>query len=428
MTVSIKWFSSVVLLSGLLGATAASAATRQAASCSANDVMTAISAASPGDTVTVPAGTCSWSGSNISISGISLMGGGKSTSGTVITAGTVTMTKYASQVTRLSGFRFTGSDSHVSVAGSPSARAFIIDNNYFAMISDVPDPIVIGVNGGLLHHNDFEIPNGGGNADVFGIRTNENWSSPVTFGTADTQGPQGGERNIYFEDNTFTNIWETAPDGDVGARIAIRHNTYLDSSIVFHASAPADSGALTDGGTRQFEIYNNTFSRVSNQSAINKWIWVRGSSGVIANNAMDRASSPDNSTYPNKTDISLTLVCDQTGYTTYPVPHQIGQSIAQTNPVAENPPLSHPLLIFGNTAGPHTDATADSYFIKTAGSGTAGGTCANPDNYIQPGRDYMLSNTWGWVPFKYPHPLSGSSSGGTGTGPSSPTALQAVVK
>ncbi|MGD1003141.1 MAG: hypothetical protein ABR884_01010 [Minisyncoccia bacterium] len=41
------------------------------------------------------------------------------------------------------------------------------------------------------------------------IRTFEAWSQPATFGTADTT----GERNTYFEDNTFTNILETAPDG-----------------------------------------------------------------------------------------------------------------------------------------------------------------------------------------------------------------------
>ena len=66
---------------------------------------------------------------------------------------------------------------------------------------------------------------------------------------------------------------------------------------------------ITGGGTRQFEIYNNVFDRVSNSVAINKWIWVRGSSGVIANNSFDRAESPDGQTYPNKSEILLTVGC-----------------------------------------------------------------------------------------------------------------------
>src|SRR4030095_4030380 len=91
---------------------------------------TAISSAAPGDPFLVPAGTCTWSG-GLSISGIQLVGAGKSTSGTVITSGAVTITKHATQYTRVSGFRFTGTDRHVAVGGSASNKPYIIDNNYF---------------------------------------------------------------------------------------------------------------------------------------------------------------------------------------------------------------------------------------------------------------------------------------------------------
>jgi chitodextrinase len=369
------------------------AATHVAASCSRNDVRAAINAANPGDTVQVPAGTCNWTG-GLSISGIQLIGAGKSTSGTVITAGAVSMTKHGAHYTRVSGFRFTGSDRHVSVSGSPSNRPYIIDNNYFFTDGGSGSSTLVGisVNGGLLHHNDFTASNPT-NADVFNIRTGEDWSQPPTFGIADTT----GERNIYFEDNVFTNILETAPDGDVGGRFVIRHNTYRDSSIVFHSSAPVDSGD-NSGGTRQFEIYNNVFERVSDSAAINKWIWARGGSGVIANNTMDQAESPDGSSYPNKSEILLTLGCPGA----YPMQYQVGQS--NRNP--ENPP-SHPLLIFGNTGA----GASDRNFLSVAGSGTAGPRCSNADNYIRVNRDYYLSNEWNWVPYAYPHPLQSLTTG-----------------
>ena len=48
--------------------------------------------------------------------------------------------------------------------------------------------------------------------------------------------------------------------GEHYPRLVIRHNTYVDSSIVFHSGAPNDTSM---NGTRQYEIYNNTFSRVN---------------------------------------------------------------------------------------------------------------------------------------------------------------------
>ena len=97
-----KWFS-LVLMFACVAPT--QAATINAASCSQANVASAIASASPGDTVQVPAGTCSWSG-GISFTGIQLIGAGSSTSGTVVTAGLVTMTKHATKYTRLGGFRF----------------------------------------------------------------------------------------------------------------------------------------------------------------------------------------------------------------------------------------------------------------------------------------------------------------------------------
>lgn len=369
---------------------------------SASDVQAAINAAANGSKIVVPAGSFSWSGGITISKGIWLAGAGKSTSGSVITSGKVTITKNASALIRVSGLRFTGNDTHLSIGGSASARAYIIQNCYF--YSNGSDFMSVTANGGLFDHNEFYMPpSTGGGPDVMAIHPNETWSQATTFGSADTQGPNGGERNIYFEDNTFTNILETAPDGDQGARLVIRHNTYNDSSIVFHSGAPNDTS--TDG-TRQFEIYNNSFKRVISNNNLNKWIWVRGGSGVIANNVMDSANSSD---YGGKVSIRLGIGCPSG----YPVAHQIGQ----TNIPAQNPP-PQPLLIFGNSG----EGSSGSSFLSITENGTGGGGstgCSNPGTYVKVNRDYYLNNHWNWTAFTYPHPLVGAASG-----PSAPTGLR----
>lgn len=380
----ISTFQPLAFVAALVALNDAGAATLTAASCSRTDVMSALASVAAGDTVRVPAGTCSWAG-GITLSGIQLVGAGSSAAGTVITAGRVEMTKHAANYTRLSGFRFAGTDPHISVDGSPTAKPYIIDNNYIR--ADVSSGLAVHwqANGGVFHHNEVTavIPT---TADVLKVQTQEDWSQAPTFGASDT----AGERNIYFEDNVYANLSEGTMDGDMGGRVVVRHNTYIDSSIVFHGGAPSDSSQ--NGGNRQFEVYGNTFKRVSNSIPLNRWIWVRGSTGVIANNAMDRANSPDGFSYPDKVEIRLSLACPSG----YPVQYQVGQS----SRIPENPP-TRPLLIFGNTG---TGTTASS-FITVNSSNTAGGSCGSPNSYIQQGRDYMLSNTWGWRPFTYPHPL-----------------------
>jgi len=118
------------------------------------------------------------------------------------------MTKHATQYTRVSGFRFTGGDRHITAGGSTSNKPFIIDNNYLFTSGGSGTSTLLGisVNGGLVHHNDFTASSGT-NADVFNIRTSENWSQAPTYGSSDTT----GERNIYFENNIFTNILGACP-------------------------------------------------------------------------------------------------------------------------------------------------------------------------------------------------------------------------
>ena len=389
-------------------------------------VQTAVSGTSTGGTVTVCAGTASWA-AGLTISGISLIGAGSSTSGTVITAGVVTMNKNASALTRVSGFRFTNTaDTHVLAqctggCSPTSYRAYVIDNNFFfSGGADANNFVTLNANGGLLFNNQFNMnPSEGGGPDVMEVHPGEDWSQATTFGTTDTQGPVTGERNVYFEDNTFTNCSETCPDGDQGARLVIRHNTYNDSSIVFHGGGVGSTGNDTSTnppGTRQYEIYNNTFNRINNScgSATNmsKWIWSRGGSGVIANNVLTSLSSGGGCF--NGQSIILGIGC-QSG--TYPVIYQQGQSLAFPvgSPASENPPAK-PVLIFGNTgAGSPSTCSTASGNCNIAGNDSGGGghTCSNPATFVQQGRDFFFTtsttqpSSWSpaWTPLAYPHPL-----------------------
>lgn len=390
----IRWLGLLLFVTGTAhAACSGSSPTRTAASCSLSDVQDCITAASAGDTINVPAGTCSWSG-GLTISGVKLIGAGKSaTTGTIITAGTVTVTKHSTQNTRLSGFRFTGSDNHAEIGGTSSNKPYIVDNNYFAIGSG--DTIHITANGGLLYQNEFYSASGSSSDTMrvnLGVSAGgDSWTAAHSMGTADTNGDQ----NIYFEDNTWTNFLEISLDCDNGARIVARYNTLIDSSFTAHGGGSGTSGNDTSSvGCRHFEVYNNTFDRVSNSWAVNKWLWMRGSSGVFANNTLEDASSPDGSSYPNKPEVYLTVGCPGS----YPVRYAVGQSTDSADATPDNP-----FLIFGNTGA----GASSGNFIAI--SENPNNSCGSPSSYIQSGRDYATSNTWGWTAYTYPHPLRSST-------------------
>jgi hypothetical protein len=89
--------------------------------------------------------------------------------------------------------------------------------------------------------------------------------------------------------------------------------------------------------------------------------------------------------------------------------------VGQTSATRETVP-SRPVLVFGNTGA----AINDSNFLVIGSSDTAGGSCGTPGTYIQLNRDYVRSNSWGWTPYTYPHPLQDLGSGGTAPAPATP--------
>jgi hypothetical protein len=209
------------------------------------------------------------------------------------------------------------------------------------------------------------------------------------MGTADTD----GVRNVYFEDCTFDGFLAAAIDVDQGARVTVRHCTFTDSCIVVHGGNAGVNDTSVRGG-HHLEVYDSSFVRVTNTFGIVAWVWLRGATMVFANNTVAEASSPDGFSYNNYAELRLSCGC--TGSPAYPMDYQVGQSIFPADATPNNP-----ALIFGNTGA----GASSGNFISISGSSGGGITCALPGNYIQSGRDYQTSNTWGWAPLAYPHTL-----------------------
>ena len=206
--------------------------THSASSASYADVNTAVAAATYGDTVTVPAGSATWSSTLTITKGITLKGAGIGVtnitrsggnlidfSPNITTRGNGTTTQYKFEV---SGFTFGGSGSaminlYESNGETIPFRKLLIHDNRFVNTGDY----FLYVDGnfwGVIYNNQFAGKLGFmllGNQDA-------GWN---TFGA----GVYGTADNLYFEDNTFSGSAEVWFQTGHGGRYALRYNTFTAS-------------------------------------------------------------------------------------------------------------------------------------------------------------------------------------------------------
>lgn len=256
-------------------ATEAWADSLAATSCAQSAVQSAISSARTGDTVSVPAGSCTWSGLTLpNGKRITLQGAGKER--TKISGGL----DLGASGSRVSGFTFTGDPSlstdgfgfrtdHCRIERSSWGEAVV------AWSRDANPPAVAW---GLVDHN--EILNGRVNAQgtnymLFeGAPQHALWAEPLSL---------GGQRAVYVEDNTFTNTLGPSVcnflDGNYGGRYVARYNTMNGCVIEAHSSQEGGNRAI-----RSWEVYgniiNNTYADVYYPFRI------RGGTGVIFLNSV----------------------------------------------------------------------------------------------------------------------------------------------
>ncbi len=390
LTFRIRYLFFLVL--GLVGVTNyAWAATFNASSCSQSAVATAINSANNGDTVTVPAGNCSWNGFKIS-KAIHLKGAGVGQTNISISNNTVY--KKAAGITRITDFSFSNSGGGTSnrgfvIAGSwKGAEPVIFQNNAFSTRDS--GLLRIEVTGGvIIANNSFT-----GDWDDSFIQPKDDKDEGNSWGTADTMGMRdtSGKLNIYIENNTFRGGTNQGIDCDDSTRCVYRYNTLTYSSFNTHGMSTSPKGV------RHFEVYHNTFihNKEGTQLANQSWIaWIRGGTGVIFNNQIDDLAGPH---WGNKKEMSFTIrgaedVRPQGSCSNvrYPVPRQIGQNHNGTSYFTD------PIYVWGNTGA------------SEIGIGwNWGNPCGlNFNEFFQWGRDAVNDGTKkpGYTPYTYPHPL-----------------------
>lgn len=268
-----------------------------AANCSNSAIQTAINTARDGDRVTVPAGSCTWTGS-VTIpnsKGITLQGAGSAS--TIITMGGNTLTLQTTTGRarlRVTGFRFINSVSSDCIQILGTAQNWRIDHNSF---STCANQVRVGgavsqdsFNYGLIDHNDFD------SFDVRAIyirwtRGNTLDDLPVGFAAGNWIWLQPAERGsaqaVYVEDNTFNNTQGQGAqmiEGEMGAKYVMRYNTFHNMWASTHSGC-----TLNARNAVWVEIYGNTSTADAN--APFRAIELRSVSGIVWNNSVGATNS-----------------------------------------------------------------------------------------------------------------------------------------
>lgn len=372
----------------------AHAATIVAASCAQTAVQTAVNAASDGDTVQVPAGSCTWTSAvSISDKTVSLRGAGSSSTGTRIQHGGANHTLvYVNPGSKtgamaVSGFLFTGASNEnwggtaMQIAGPVGWKKLRVHDNVFE--NNYPWTMQVQTQThALIDRNTIR-------GRAFGIKTYGrgavDWSTPLTLGTADFLFV---ENNNFDMDDWYGNTGIPIVDMFDGGRVVFRNNT--GRHYYFGTHDRARSGQVS---ANAFEVYNNTVSTVSN-----KWkgMDISAGTGVIWNNKFTGDYTHAIGAIDYKTfDPRSIPRCDGTDPVDQNVPGQSGWRCQyQIGTQGEGASAySVPLYLWSNSIN---GAAADM-------------RCTDGCTHVQAGRDFINNGSAakpGYVPYVYPHPLS----------------------
>jgi hypothetical protein len=271
----------------LLGPTLpAAGATITATSCSASAVQTAINSAANGDTVLIPAGTCTWSSRvslNASVKSVYLRGAGIDQ--TVISSGVAPML----DISGSQGYNWAFSDLTIRAAASGqeivrvsgTAKAWRV---HHVKVTETGTPLFVFTVSGDTYGVFDNLTVAGGNSGVVNVIGPgfQAWTNPAnaTWGT---------ERAIYLENSVITmsdyNQGRFTIDCQGGGRYVLRHNTITNQRTGNHG---LDTGGYAS--CMSAEIYSNKFIYTPTWSAIDGAIFLRGGSALIHNNSFAYSS------------------------------------------------------------------------------------------------------------------------------------------
>lgn len=258
---------------------------RTAASASRTDVNDCVTAATTGATITVPAGTATWS-SAISIpitKDLSIIGAGIGSTNITCSSGecfTISNNDGGNSASRISGFTFNNGFIGLFLIGSTKVPR--IDHNRFVFSSWNRWDIA-----GLTAHPHVLIDNNEfveASIGVFGTLSmlNENnnqhniWFSDPQF---------GGTGAVYIESNTFYTSAFNITDANYAGRYVFRFNNIIASGTAYGNEFHGVQG-LNRGGQR-WEIYNNIFNNTTWTTS-----FIRGGSGYYFNNTLAGTNTP----------------------------------------------------------------------------------------------------------------------------------------
>lgn len=386
------------LVAGLLaaGAFGASAATVTAAGCSQSAVQTAINSASDGDTVSVPAGTCTWSsGVSIQNKAIVLRGAGSGSGGTRInhSGGGFTLLSVdgGTRTGRMdiSGFWFSGAASTwggvaLELGGASGWKNLRVHHNVFE--NNHPWTIRASASThGLIDNNIFR---GRAYGIIFSGNGARDWSTPLNLGTADFFFV---ESNTFDMDDFYGNTGAPITDMNDGGRVVFRYNTVRNGLWETHDKAR--SGLVS---ANAYEIYNNTFAANSN-----KWkgLDISAGTGVVWNNTFTGDyTQPIGAIDYKSFDPRYVRACDGSDPADQNVAGQSGWRCQyQIGTQGEGASAySYPLYVWNNRAN---GAQADM-------------RCTSGCTHLQAGRDFINNGATakpGYTPYQYPHPLQNGS-------------------
>jgi len=288
------------------------AATRTATTCnntpSQLHVQAAINQAIDGDTIALPAGSCSWSVNITTSKRLTFQGAGVGATiimdamskaafpnvpqaliWSVSDTGLHRMTGIEWRGTRNLNPPAAGNIGFETIAIGGRTSQLRIDHNKFV----AGDTLAVFVNGwirGVFDHNTFSIWPGLGSglyvlgAGWGGTGTNygdASWNQAPSMGTAD---------NLFVEDNTFTSEVSTsqigfASDSWMGARVVYRRNTFNSLFLGNHGTdSPGRQRSI-----RHWEVYENTFNTVSGYSRPSM-IGARGGTGRVFDNTVNQVA------------------------------------------------------------------------------------------------------------------------------------------
>jgi hypothetical protein len=238
--------------------------------------------------------------------------------------------------------------------------------------------------------------------------------------------PQGTNKNVFIENNTFTNITtsvaQPALDADQGASVVFRYNNTTNSAIHVHGFDSASNGP------RWLEIYNNAFGGTMDQA-----VYIRGGSAVIKSNTIATGYSNSILLRYYRSCCGISNLPDECGsFTNCPnldpeiclaEANRCNGSNANDNNddatgyICKQQPgtaiytageyVSTPIYQWSNTwSGP-----------VTIGISGVGGCVGYQETHMQVNRDWFNSEKSGYAAYTCPHPLTGlTGTCGSGAG------------